>query len=278
MANRLEAAMAKSHTTPCVPLLRWAGSKKRLLPALVQSAPPQFNRYIEPFVGSGVLFLAMTPRQAILGDINSDLVDTYNTLKRNAATVWERASAMSDSADYYYELRAIDATKLNRLDRAARFVYLNRYCFNGVYRTNREGHFNIARGKGHLFIPEKQAFLNFAARLKTADVLCEDFEKVVSHAGDGDFIYLDPPYARRGARNRGEYGVGAFDDDDETRLVAALKQAHRRGAKILLSYSPEQELLKALKGWKVQHLSVMRNVAGFAGDRRSAKEILVSNY
>lgn len=260
------------------PLLRWAGSKRRLLPLLAQATPGSFSRYVEPFAGSAVLFATLMPARALLGDLNPELMSAYAQLREHPRAIWNRVSRMSLEPAFYYELRAIDPSSLGHLDRAARFVYLNRFCFNGVYRTNKEGGFNVARGYGRLKIPPLKQFLQFARLLADAELRCDDFESIVQRARGGDFIYLDPPYALAGQRDRGEYGCDAFREDDEPRLVRSLRAASRRGAKILLSYSPSRSVIDGLSGWKVHDLTVARNVAGFAGARRKAQEILVSNY
>lgn len=261
-----------------VPILRWAGSKKKLLPTLMQAAPAAYDRYVEPFAGSAVLYLRLADTPALLGDINPDLIETYETVKQHPKRVWSRVAAMSTEPDYYYDLRCEDASRMGKLDRAARFVYLNRFCFNGVYRTNRQGQFNVSRGKGHLFVPALEVFAAFAEKLANASLFCGDFESVVAQTGKGDFLYLDPPYSLEGKRDRGEYGLGTFRDKDEERLAAAITAAADRGAKVLLSYSPSPHMLKRLPGWQVKRLNVARNVAGFTSARRTAKEVLVSNY
>lgn len=260
------------------PLLRWAGSKKKLLPVLLAAAPDDAKRYIEPFAGSAVLFLRLGARSAILGDLNDSLIETYRTLRRCPRSVWERASMLGDSPDDYYAIRAIPREHLNAVERAAQFVYLNRYCFNGVYRTNLAGRFNVARGKGHLFMPDLEAFKAFAMRLRSAELRCSDFEEILAEASEGDFVYLDPPYALGDKRDRGEYGCDAFREKDEDRLIAGLRAADRRGAKILLSYSPATTVLKGLRKWRRHDLTVVRNVAGYTSARKSAHEVLLSNY
>jgi DNA adenine methylase len=260
------------------PLLRWAGSKKRLLPALLAATPNDAKRYIEPFAGSAILFLRLGASNAILGDLNQSLVETYQTVRRYPRAVWERASSLGDSPADYYAIRAIPRHCLDIYERAAQFVYLNRFCFNGVYRTNRSGQFNVARGKGHLFVPDLDAFQAFAAKLKTAELRCSDFEEILAEAGVNDFVYLDPPYALGEKRDRGEYGCDAFREKDERRLIASLRAADRRGAKILLSYSPVTSVIQGLKKWRRRNLTVARNVAGFTSARRSAQEVLLSNY
>jgi DNA adenine methylase len=242
------------------------------------AAPVAYDRYVEPFAGSAVLYLRLTDTPALLGDINPDLIETYETVKQHPKRVWSKVAAMSTEPDYYYDLRREDAFCMGKLDRAARFVYLNRFCFNGVYRTNRQGQFNVSRGKGHLFVPALEVFTAFAEKLSNASLFCGDFESVVTQTGKGDFLYLDPPYNLEGKRDRGEYGLGTFRDKDEERLAEAITAAADRGAKVLLSYSPSPGMLKRLPGWHVKRLNVARNVAGFTSARRTAKEVLVSNY
>lgn len=273
-------AILESSDLDCTvePLLRWAGSKKKLLPVLLEAASSDAKRYIEPFAGSAVLFLRLGAGKAILGDLNQALIETYRTVQRCPRAVWERASMLGDTPDDYYAIRAIPRERLNAYERAAQFVYLNRYCFNGVYRTNRAGRFNVARGKGHLFMPDLDAFQAFAKRLRAAELRCSDFEEILAEAGQGDFVYLDPPYALGDKRDRGEYGCDAFREKDEFRLIASLRAADRRGAKILLSYSPATTVLQGLKKWQRHDLTVARNVAGFTSARRSANEVLLSNY
>ncbi|MBC3877400.1 Dam family site-specific DNA-(adenine-N6)-methyltransferase [Undibacterium sp. FT79W] len=260
------------------PLLRWAGSKKKLLPKLCAATPTHFERYIEPFVGSGVLFLLINPKRAILSDLNLHLVQTYKTIKADAEMVWNTVMTWPATERFYYELREINPLGLDSYARAARFIYLNRYCFNGVYRTNRQGLFNVSRGQGNLGIPDLSIFKGFAARIRKAQIINCDFEKTIDKAEKNDFLYLDPPYAELGKRDRGEYGAGTFKRDDVDRLIKAMHRANDRGVKVLLSYSADQLDLKRLKEWHVHELSVMRNVAGFTGARRTAREVLISNY
>jgi len=260
------------------PLLRWAGSKKKLLPLLEKAAPARIRRYVEPFAGSAILFLRLNPERAILSDLNADLIDTYETVRCEPTKVWRLVSRIPAAAEDYYRVREITPRSLDPIARAARFVYLNRYCFNGVYRTNRDGHFNVARGEGCLGIPSKELFAAFAQRLQIADLRCSDFQRTVRRAGKGDFCYLDPPYASNVGRDRGEYGPGSFKTLDLERLANAMEGAATRGAQVLLSYADQPEVIERFAGWHIRRLTVARNVSGFGGVRRRASEVLISNY
>ena len=262
------------------PILRWAGSKRPLLPLLQAAVPGGFQRYIEPFTGSAALYLSLPPTPAILGDLNKSLIDAYVSLRAFPRAIWREVSSMPTDPEFYYALRAISEQELSKRSRAARFVYLNRFCFNGVYRTNRNGNFNVPRGSGRLHIPCEEDFHSIATHLRHAELVHSDFETVLARAGRNDFVYMDPPYSVTGKRDRGEYGCDSFRDRDIERFIGATLAASRRGAKILISYSRTAALQEALsdRGWFVQDIHVHRNVAGFSGLRGKAEELLASNY
>lgn len=260
------------------PILRWAGSKKRLLPRLLNAAASASGTYYEPFLGSGALFLTLSPKKAVLSDLNSHLIQAYKTTKSSPEQVWQLLSKLPATTDFYYALRSLNWTSLSAIDRAARFIYLNRYCFNGVYRTNLNGGFNVARGEGHLGIPSWEVFNAFAKRLKKVSVAEADFELMLAKAGKNDFIYLDPPYIDINKRNRGEYGAGSFTQDDIIRLADSAKRASSRGANILISYRYSEELIELFRGWNLQSFDVARSISCDTGNRQVAKEILLTNY
>lgn len=259
------------------PIFRWAGSKRKLLPTLLECAPINFTRYIEPFAGSACLFFAMRPKQAILGDINDELLRTYETVRSHPRLVARAAHAIEISSLKYYRVRKQDPSKLEAIERAARFIYLNRFCFNGVYRTNKKGFFNVPRGKNTGSIQDESVFLKYSIALRSAKLAFGDFENCLDDLQSTDFVYLDPPYASTGSRASGEYGYGCFGIADIPRLIAALEKIQAAGATFLLSYSYSLELNELLARWSRIQLSVRRHVAGFARDRGQVTELLVSN-
>jgi DNA adenine methylase len=260
------------------PLLRWAGSKRKLLPLLMKSVPVDALRYIEPFVGSACLFFALRPASAVLGDINSSLLETYEVLRDHPRQLARLVLSMPPTQRYYYRLRNKRPESLPPLERAARFVYLNRFCFNGVYRTNREGLFNVPRGQKTGGIPSERDFVRCSIALRTAVVRPGDFENCLSDVRKGDFVYLDPPYAHETRRPTGEYGYGCFAKNDHDRLLECLRRVERAGAIFLLSYSDNPSFARAIKGeWHQKQVSVRRHVAGFADHRSRVNELLVTN-
>jgi DNA adenine methylase len=259
------------------PLLRWAGSKRRLLPVLRTCAPVEFERYIEPFCGSICLFVDLKPNKAVLGDNNPDLIHFYNTLRHRPTHIGKLAAAMPLTESFYYELRSLDPTTLSSDNRAARFLYLNRFCFNGVYRTNKQGKFNVPRGKHMGALPSVDEITNFGRLIRSVDFRATDFEELLDIATEGDFVYLDPPYAGA-SRDRGEYGTNAFKEIDIARLSNACQRASKRGAKILLSYADLPSIRALLPNWHLRELDVLRSVSGFSRGRGTVQEILISNF
>jgi DNA adenine methylase len=259
------------------PILRWAGSKRQLLPALLERCPTPIARYIEPFAGSACLFFALKPPRAVLGDINHELMLTYRILRTHPRLLARAARCFPDTARTYYSLRSKMPEQLPDLARAARFVYLNRHAFNGVFRLNQKGRFNVPRGRRTGRLPDEASFLRCAIALRGARLITGDFEECLRGVKRGDFVYLDPPYAVAGKRRRGEYGYGAFDTPDLRRLDVALNAIDAAGGTFLLSYADTAAARRVTRSWVRAKIQVRRHVAGFAGKRRTVPELLVTN-
>jgi len=220
LKERMLVAASRNPTQDCPPFLRWAGSKRRLLPLLKTFWTPKHKRYIEPFAGSACLFFALDPPRAILGDLNPELISTYIEVKyRLGAVLKELSQLPSWSKDEYMRLRSLDTSTLAPHVRAARFIYLNRFCFNGIYRTNLKGQFNVPySGDRCGEVPQDEVFQNCARRLRRARFVNGDFEQVLKHAEKGDLVYMDPPYAVRARRVFRQYDPSTFTHDDIERL------------------------------------------------------------
>jgi DNA adenine methylase len=245
---------------------------------LVANAPERYGAYLEPFAGSACLFFALRPDRAVIGDFNTELIDAYQIIAEAPKAVARALSNMPTNPEFYYDLRARDMTSLPRVARAARFVYLNRFSFNGVYRTNREGAFNVPRGKKTGALPTAETLVAVAKVLENATFVCGDFEKTLDYANRGDFVYMDPPYRLDETRMRGEYGYGAFSSCDLDRLADGLVTLDRRGVKFLLSYKYRRNFHKSMQRWYLLTQLVRRHVGGFTDRRSKVRELLVSNY
>lgn len=262
-----------------IPFLRWAGSKRKLLPRLAPYWGGSYTRYIEPFMGSASFFYAAAPASAILSDINQDLVSTFVSVRDHPRAVYNRLLDIPKGKRSYKKLRKLNPTSLDSLDRAARFIFLNRFCFNGIYRTNSKGIFNVPYApSGTGDIPTWDVFLAAARPLQSALIVCADFEDVVlDHVGEGDFVYLDPPYAVRNRRVFRQYDPQTFGLDDLKRMDQTLNRIDERKAKFVLSYAYSPESIEYFQNWKRRKVFTQRNVSGFAEHRRMAAELIVTN-
>lgn len=259
------------------PFLRWAGSKRGLVPLLSSCIPEDYGTYFEPFVGSACLFFAIRPQAGVLGDFNPDLIATYDTIRRHPRRVARGMQQFESSADGYYAARALDPSTMPDVDRAARFVFLNRHCFNGVYRTNRKGEFNVPFGSRIGPGPTERDFYRCSVALRSATFVADDFGVTLRDAAQGDVAYLDPPYSTSDRPSFGEYGYGAFTKSDEERLLAQLMQLDRRGVAVLFSYADDNAVIDALREWSVAKIRVQRRIGGIGGRRTTTSEILASN-
>lgn len=258
--------------------IRWAGSKKALLPMLRQYWQGGEGRYIEPFCGSACLFFDLEPKEALLGDLNGELISAYNTIGAQPMRVFECLMRLPINKKTYYRLRSIKPDGLSDSERAARFLYLNRLAFNGIYRTNKSGQFNVPYGK-----PKSRVKFGFeelmaaATLLKRAALMHCDFETMLSAARSEDFVYLDPPYAVSARRIFAEYHPDTFSEKDLERLQNSLVGLNRLGAKFVISYADSAEGRALVRPWNHKRIRTKRNVAGFVGARRTAYEVVATN-
>lgn len=261
------------------PLLRWAGSKRRLLPLLSQYWNSSFTKYVEPFAGSAALYFRLQPPVAVLSDINSELILTLKGVQRSPAAVSRILSKWQPDKETYYRLRSIDPEKLSKSGRAARFIFLNKLSFNGLYRTNLSGVFNVPfSGSKTGSLPTAESLNDYSKALSRTKLVAKDFEAVVkTEATKGAFVYLDPPYFLTSAQVFTEYNSSPFCSDDLDRLERTLTLLHRRGAHFLLSYQKTAEIADRFRKWNQKSVRLHRNVSGFAGYRRSTTELLISN-
>jgi len=233
---------------------------------------------VEPFAGSACLFFALRPESALLSDFNSELVATYRVLRDHPRLVHRKAAAWPTDAASYYRVRELEVAELAPVSRAARFIYLNRYCFNGVYRTNRTNRFNVPFGNGGGQLPSEREFYRASVALRTAALTDHDFAESLDHVRAGDLVYLDPPYSRSVSDGYGVYGYGSFTSADLERILDGLELVERRGARFMLSYTPTPQVLEATARWHQATMSVRAQVGGSSASRSVRNELLVSNY
>jgi DNA adenine methylase len=259
--------------------IRWAGSKKALLSELRKHwSENSSSRYVEPFCGSACLFFDIEPKRAILGDINSELITAYKAIKRNPRQVARILRRIPKTKASYYARRAVSPNSLSDAHVAARFIFLNRFCFNGIYRTNLKGEFNVPYAKPKERVSfSLETIRKMSTILRRAILLNEDFSCVLKRVKRGDFVYLDPPYAVANRRIFSEYHPDTFINSDLKRLERDLIALDRRGAHFVVSYADSSEGRSLLTRWHPRRVRTRRNIAGFAGHRRLAYELIASN-
>lgn len=260
------------------PFLRWAGSKRKQISRLRPFWRPTYARYVEPFAGSCSLFFALAPREAILADKNAELIETYSTVREEAGDIYDRVAAIPRTQDVYYHLRGQCPATLTRTERAIRFIYLNRNCFNGIFRTNSRGDFNVpfASSRVGAFVTRDE-FVAAATALCRAKLYATDFGSTLRHVRADDFVYLDPPYVVQSRRVFREYGARVFGPKDIERLRRHLCRIDSRGAHFVVSYADCQEARVLAKDWISYRIRLRRHIAGFASARRLAYELLITN-
>jgi DNA adenine methylase len=266
------------------PFLKWAGGKRQLLPELLSRVPDGIETYFEPFIGGGALFFELCSearfKRAVIADQNRELVITYRAVKDNVESVIDeliRASERHDK-DFYYETRAVDPDTLSIVQRAARLIYLNRTCFNGLYRVNRKGGFNVPMGAyTNPTICDAELLRSCSHALASAEILCGDFQQSTFEVRQGDFVYFDPPYAPVSkSSNFTAFAKEGFKVEDQERLEQWALALDNRGADVLLSNSDCKITRAIYKGWHIESVQARRNINSKSGKRGVVGEILVS--
>jgi DNA adenine methylase len=269
------------------PFLKWAGGKGRLLETLAPLFPLDIGqrRLVEPFLGGGAVFFALEPTRALLGDANEDLVLTYSSIRDyvEAVIVELRFLAINHSEDFYYVQREAFNRKEDRFrpQRAAQFIYLNRTCFNGLFRVNSSGAFNVPFGR--YTNPEilNEELLRTASRvLRPHRVLASSFEKTLTHEfiGPHDFVYLDPPYDPIDEDSFVAYGKGGFGVEDQKLLREHFGCLHGQGAKLMLSNSDTAFVRELYKDFDITAIRAPRSVGAAAETRKDVGEVVIRNY
>jgi DNA adenine methylase len=270
----LEAVQAKPRAT-ITPFLKWAGGKRWLV-SRGFPLPVAFNRLIEPFAGSAAIFFSLRPGQAVLADVNEELVNLYRVMRDYPAELRNllRRYQRDHSRDHYYTVRKQVIT--DDIGRAARMLYLNRTCWNGLYRVNRMGQFNVPIGTKTTVLLDNEDFQVYAHALREVDILCQDFEITIDSCRRGDFLFVDPPYTvKHNINGFVKYNETIFGWDDQVRLAAALRRAGSRGASVLVT-NADHESLRELYQDDFTYTSVARQsiLAGSAAHRGGTTEAL----
>lgn len=263
-----------------VPFLKWPGGKRWLTHRIIDRIPRIEGNYIEPFLGGGAFFFALNPTCAKLSDINAELIETYKVMRDKPELLREKMLCHQKyhNKEYYYKIRSMKPrTDINR---ASRFIYLNRTCFNGMYRVNKKGEFNVPKGTKDNFTYDIDVFEEYSTILKNAELLTTDFEIAIESAKKGDLIFADPPYAMNSGSQFIKYNDKLFTWEDQKRLFDSLKKASQRGAHVILTnaFCEELKTMYEEAGFFVVEITRACSISGKAVNRQRVKELLISTY
>ena len=265
------------------PIVKWAGGKSKLVGELLARAPAQFSRYYEPFVGGGALFFRLAPPSAVLGDKNPDLVGMYRCVASDVEAVLRRLRThrQRHDADYYYRVRERWNTGAYRpgADRAAAFIYLNKTCFNGLWRVNSRGLFNVPAGRyAAPSIYDPDGLRAASAVLRGATLTSGSFADSVQSAGAGDFVYFDPPYhpVTETAKFT-SYTAGSFGDKDQQELAELVRDLASRGCHVMVSNSDSPYIRKLYRGFQIDRVMCARAINSVGKKRGHVAEVIVTN-
>jgi DNA adenine methylase len=270
------------------PFLKWVGGKRQIMPSIVELLPKNIGRlnYVEPFIGGGAVLFHLQPQNAIINDFNSELINVYEVVRDNLDELIQDLKTHRNEADYFYELRGLDRTdgfnNLTNIQKASRVIYLNKTCFNGLYRVNNSGEFNSPFGKyknpNIVNEPTLKAVNRF---LNQNNIIIQtgDYANVLENIPENSFVYLDPPYHPISeSSNFTGYIQGGWDMWDQIRLREVCDNLNERGIKFLLSNSSAQLIKDQYQNYQINIVKANRSINSDASNRGEIDELLIRNY
>lgn len=269
------------------PVVKWVGGKRQILGEILKHVPDDFSSYYEPFVGGGAVLFALCPQKAVVNDVNSELINIYQVIRDNADALVNDLKKHENNREYFYDLREKDRDKdsysrLSPVERASRIIYLNKTCYNGLFRVNRAGEFNTPYGnyKNPNIVNEfvLRAVSEYFNRAKIR-FTCMDFEEVLKNIKKDSFVYLDPPYDPVSTTaNFTGYDKGGFDKGEQIRLKNVCDRLNKKGIRFLLSNSATEFITDLYKEYKIDIVQAKRAINSNPDKRGEIDEVLVRNF
>ena len=279
MAVVLEELQNKTY-----PIVKWVGGKRQLMFELLKNMPANYNRYFEPFISGGALFFELQPENAYISDMNEELINLYSVVRDDVDGLIEDLEKHEVSKEYFLNIRNIDRTemfsKLSNIERASRFIYLNRTCFNGLYRVNSQGQFNVPFGNySNPRIIDENNLKNCSELLKNTEIKVADFSEILTKVQKGDFVYFDPPYVPlNDTSSFTSYTKAGFDIDMQFKLRDVCDELDSMGVKFMLSNSDTKLVNELYSNYEIKKVFATRAVNANADGRGKITEVLVRNY
>ena len=270
-----------------IPFVKWVGGKRQLLDEIIPLLPKHFTTYCQPFLGGGAVLFSIQPSKAIVSDLNIDLITAYEVIRDDVEALIESLKKHENTTEYFYAVRDMDMDKtsyqaLSRIEKASRLIYLNKTCFNGLFRVNSSGEFNSPFG--HYKNPNivNEPVLRAVSKYFNASSITfysEDFSETLSRIGKGGFVYLDPPYDPiSDTASFTGYNKGGFNRDEQIRLKRCCDELTQRGIKFLLSNSATEFIKELYQEYEITIVKAKRAVNADASKRGAIEEVLIRNY
>lgn len=289
MPHRLyRTRSASSHSLEqnftATPFLKWAGGKSQLLQAFKPFLPARFHNYFEPFLGGGAVYFHLRSTRGLfpsfLSDLNQELIETYRAVRDFPEELIAHLSLHVNDKDYFYALRAADTGKMTPVERAARLIFLNKTCFNGLYRVNRQGHFNVPFGAYKNPNTCNRELINECSKaLQAAKLSCAPFTEVLEQARAGDFVYFDPPYQPISTTSSfTSYTSTAFTQADQARLANLVKELDRKGVLVMVSNSDNALIHELYSSLNIHTVLASRAINCKGKGRGRISELVITNY
>ncbi|MFA5460714.1 MAG: DNA adenine methylase [Sulfurimonas sp.] len=285
----MTAPLSQSNFTKYQPFVKWVGGKRGLLSQIIPLIPEDFNNYFEPFVGGGALFFELysqgklKDKNVYLFDINSELINAYNIVKSNPFDLVKELQKFKEkhSKEFYYEVRAWDREekflKRSKIERASRFIYLNKTCFNGLYRVNSKGYHNVPIGSyKNPNICDELVIHNASEALQNAKILNSSYKDVLLHAKENDFVYFDPPYyPLTPTSSFTSYNENAFLDKEQKELFEAFDKLAKQNSHVMHSNSDTDFINELYKEFEIKNIQANRFINSKSSGRGKISEVLV---
>ena len=271
------------------PFVKWAGGKRQIIDKLIKYAPKKFNKYYEPFVGGGAFLFELEPKYAVINDYNIELINVYNCIKDK--NKYKKVLKILDdyeiknSKEFYYEIRNMDRdkslyNKLSDIEKCARTIYLNKACFNGLYRVNSKNEFNVPfnqKEKVNTYDKDNVELISLYLRNNDITILNGDFEDAVKSAKANDFIYFDPPYDSD-TDTFTSYTNNGFNRDDQIKLSEVFKKLDKKGCYVMLSNHNTKLINELYRDYNIHVIMAKRNINSNGKGRGTIEEVIITNY
>lgn len=269
------------------PVLKWVGGKKQLLNEIVERFPKEFDNYYEPFIGGGAVCFFKTPKNAHINDFNNELINLYKVIKKNPKKLISSLKTHVNDESYFYKIRSLDRDVetykiISDVDKASRIIYLNKTCYNGLYRVNSHGFFNSPFGKyKNPLICDDKNIMDMSKYFNEQNIKITnlDFEEAVKDAKSGDFVYLDPPYdPLTASASFTSYNANGFNRKEQLRLKKVCDSLTKRGVLWMLSNSATEFIIDLYKDYNVEIVKAKRSINSKGDKRGVVDEVLITNY